>query len=92
MQVSVLLKFSSLFARTDAQKEAKFLCEIIAPLGGPVVPLVYEKVKQSYGLIFHLSSVYFCGFSFPDLRTSSKLISLTPLSANFCSCSGTMGS
>lgn len=30
-------------------KEVKFLCEIIAPFGGPVVPDVYEKVKQSSG-------------------------------------------
>jgi hypothetical protein len=30
-------------------KEAKFLWEIMAPLGGPVVPEVYEKVMQSSG-------------------------------------------
>ena len=40
----------SAFNSKTAQSEEKFLCDIIAPLGGPVVPLVYEKVKHCYGL------------------------------------------
>jgi hypothetical protein len=40
-----------------AAKDAKFLCESIAPLGGPVVPDVYEKVKQSSGKILYSSEL-----------------------------------
>jgi hypothetical protein len=43
-------KYTSLLVLSTAQKEAKFLCDNIAAFGGPVVPLVYEKVKQSFGL------------------------------------------
>jgi len=35
------------FSFSAAMKDARFLWESIAPLGGPVVPDVYEKVKQS---------------------------------------------
>lgn len=38
-----------------AANEAKFLWESIAPLGGPVVPEVYEKVKQSSGKTLYSS-------------------------------------
>jgi hypothetical protein len=39
----------SLQLATAAQNEAKFCWLIIAPFGGPVVPDVYENVKQSLG-------------------------------------------
>ena len=45
--MSSWLKLSYLFNETDPQNEAKFKCESMAPFGGPVVPLVLEKVKQS---------------------------------------------
>ena len=35
--------------------ETKFLCESIAPFGGPVVPLVYENVKQSSSFVLNCS-------------------------------------
>jgi hypothetical protein len=46
---SVGWKLQSLLSLCDPMKEAKFLWEIMAPLGGPVVPEVYEKVMQSSG-------------------------------------------
>jgi hypothetical protein len=33
------------------KKERRFLWLTITPFGGPVVPLVYEKVKQSSDLV-----------------------------------------
>ena len=36
-----------------AKNEVKFLCESIAPFGGPVVPLVYENVKQSSSFVLN---------------------------------------
>ena len=35
--------------RTIAHVDIKLQCVISAPLGGPVVPLVYEKVAMSFG-------------------------------------------
>lgn len=52
----------------EAMKDKKFPWLSIAPFGGPVVPLVYEKVKQ----FFSLTSTCLWSISWLWLTASSK--------------------
>lgn len=47
----------SLWNLSAAINDTKFLWDIMAPLGGPVVPEVYEKVMISSGTVLNYSNL-----------------------------------